>query len=400
MGNGQSERFGNIKEKNLKLLFNLICDRAGISRAQLSRETGLSKPAVSELADELIGRGYVKMSGTDDERRAGRRAVCLEPDPSYGVFLSVSLNERTADCRLYDFALGLLGEASFGIEYRKGCIVDLIERILESSDVISSSRVVCTCFSLPAAVDSNRSEIRSTVLNFDESLNLIKEIEALEISGTKALINETIAYCYAEYAVIKDETEDMLFVEVSDGVGAGIVIGGKVFRGAGGSAGEFGHTSVDADGPLCCCGRRGCLEQYISRRAIVASAMERNIIKNEKSGLAGIRERFDCGDGKAMDLYDSIADKLAFGLGNMVAMFDISLIIIGGGIEVLGDGFLDMVREKTENYMISGEYRTRGRLSIEYSRLTPDSKNLGSVRYFRDNILTLGCEPEDGIYYI
>ena len=84
----------------------------------------------------------------------------------------------------------------------------------------------------------------------------------------------------------------------------------------------------------------------------------------------------------------------------MVAMFDISLIVIGGGIEVLGAGFLDMVRMKTENYMISGEYRTRGKLAITYSNLAPDSKNLGSARYFRDSILNLSCGPEDGIYYI
>ena len=104
MRNGQSERFGNIKEKNLKLLFNMICDRPGISRAQLSRDTGLSKPAVSELADELVNSGYVRMSGTDESGKAGRRAVCLEPDPSYGVFISIALGERTADVRVYDFA--------------------------------------------------------------------------------------------------------------------------------------------------------------------------------------------------------------------------------------------------------------------------------------------------------
>ena len=67
---------------------------------------------------------------------------------------------------------------------------------------------------------------------------------------------------------------------------------------------------------------------------------------------------------------------------------------------MLGAGFLDMVRMKTENYMISGEYRTRGRLAIKYSNLAPDSKNLGSARYFRDNILNLSCGSEDGIYYI
>lgn len=400
MKNGQSERFGNIKEKNLKLLFNMICDRPGISRAQLSRDTGLSKPAVSELADELVNNGYVRMSGTDESGKAGRRAVCLEPDPSYGVFISIALGERTADVRVYDFALGLLEEFTFGIEYTKGCIASLVDRILASSEVISLSRVVCTCFSLPAAVDSNRSEIRSTVLDFDESLNLIKEIESLGVSGTKAIVNETIAYCYEEYASFKDDTEDMLFIEVSDGVGAGIVIGGKVFRGAGGSAGEFGHTSVDADGPVCCCGRRGCLEQYISKKAIIASAVGSSVIKDGAEGLAGISEKYAGGNSKAVKLYENISDKLAFGLGNMVAMFDISLIVIGGGIEVLGAGFLDMVRMKTENYMISGEYRTRGRLAIKYSNLAPDSKNLGSARYFRDNILNLSCGSEDGIYYI
>ena len=398
MRKGPGERFGNIKEKNLKLLFNMICDSPGISRAQLSRETGLSKPAVSELADELIRGGYVRMSGTGSMSGAGRRAVCLEPDPSRGFLMSIALNEETAECRLYDFALDLLEKSSFGIRYSKGCIDRLVKEICLSSVILNPDKVVSICFTLPAAVDSDRSEIRSTVLDFDPSLNLIKEIGAVDIDASKVIVNETIAYCYEEYAGIKDETDDMLFVEVSDGVGAGIVIGGKVFRGAGGSAGEFGHTSVDPEGPVCCCGRRGCLEKYISRRSIIDRAMELGVIADADTGLEGIREEYL--KGRAQGLYEEIAEKLAFGLGNMIAMFDISRIVIGGGIEVLGDEFLGMVREKTGRYMISGEYRTSGKLSIEYSRLKADSKNLGAARYYRDNLLTVSSGPEEEIYYV
>ena len=400
MRRNQAERFGDIKGKNLRKLYGMIKDSPGISRAQLSRESGLSKPAISDFVDELASRGIVKMTGLDAAMHPGRKAVRLEVNSDFGVFISVSLNKSTAVCRIFDFSLNMIGETSYPVRYVHGAADRLLKSINNDFPYLRDSNVAGCIFTVPAALDSRRSEIMSTAIDIEPGMNLVSEIESASPYDTLVIMSETTAYCYAEYTEGNSSAEDMIFVEISEGVGAGIVISGKIFRGAGGSAGEFGHICVDRNGLECKCGRRGCLEKYISVESILERAVEKGVIRSKEEGLAGIRDGFSAGNAGASHIYEDVSEKLSFGLGNMIAMFDISSIVIGGGIEALGEDFLDMVRKKTDKEIIFRDYRTVKSLEIEYSKLDRYSNCLGAVRYYCDNNLSLTPDRCRRIYYI
>lgn len=399
MEQGKNARFGNIKEKNLKTLFNMIAEHAGISRAQLAREAGLSKPAVSAMVDELISRGYVKMAGEGKSDQAGRKPICLKLNAQKGQFLTIALSSRSAACRVYDFALRQVEAFDLPIVYQKGCMQTLLENIRRASGKWQEDQTVALCITLPAATNADLSEIRSTVLDLPGDLNLLEETCALSLPGAKVLANETIAYVYAEQKFSCPEKENLIFVEVAEGVGAGIMIENRVFRGVSGSAGEFGHMSIDRNGKNCCCGRKGCLELAVSKPAILQRAVQAGVIKNG-DGYAGIAAALAAGSDAAQTCMRGVAQDLAFGLGNMIAMFDIGDIVLGGGVEELGEAFLQMLRKETDRLLISGNYRTKNHLSIHYAALGEDAKNLGAAKYFCDHILMMTEEVSGKICFI
>ena len=400
MDNSKSARFGNIKEKNLKTLFCNIADNEGVSRAQLAREAGLSKPAVSALVDELISLGFVRMGEASQLDHAGRKPISLELNADYGVFFTVALNKSFAEYKLYDFSLKALEGFSFDISYEKGCIKKLISDIFKKSSLLENKKIICSCFVLPAATDSKLSDIRSTVLEFCEGFDLISEINEVRNGGAKVIVNETIAYVYAEKCYEKTDEENIIFVEVDEGVGAGIIIENKVFRGVSGSAGEFGHMSVDRNGEECYCGRRGCLELSVSKNAILRKAAAMGISGGIQKDYSEIVKAYALGSSEAKNLYEHISSDLSFGIGNMIAMFDISCIVIGGGIEQLGEPLLDMLRKKTDKLLISGEYRTKHKLDINYTNLNSDAKNLGAVKYFCDKLLTITESNGEELFFV
>jgi predicted NBD/HSP70 family sugar kinase len=137
--------------------------------------------------------------------------------------------------------------------------------------------------------------------------------------------------------------DELVYIEVSAGVGAGHIIGGKVYRGANGVAGELGHLPVDVNGAPCECGLRGCLTHVVSEKDVIERG-ER--LKAEYPGaalatqqitIAAIEEAASAGDPLALRLVDDAVGWLATGIAGMLNLFDPSMVIVGGHLARLGD---------------------------------------------------------------
>ncbi len=130
-------------------------------------------------------------------------------------------------------------------------------------------------------------------------------------------------------------TRHMVYLTISTGVGGGTVIDGRLYRGAGGNGGELGHVTVDYDGRPCRgCGRRGCLEAYVSGTSIAERAREAGM----EGAVAGdVAEAAKAGDPIAMAVWDETVDALACGLTSIVNLFEPELVVLGGGV-VSGTG--------------------------------------------------------------
>ncbi len=150
----------------------------------------------------------------------------------------------------------------------------------------------------------------------------------------------------------------LLYVTVSTGVGGGWVLGGNIYGGADGMAGEIGHTVVDPAGPLCICGRRGCVEAMACGPAIARAARERlaaepgagpilrSLIANDLNALTGERvaRAANAGDALAQQVMDRAAYALGFGIGTAITLMNPERVVVGGGVCKSGERWLAGVR--------------------------------------------------------
>ncbi len=142
----------------------------------------------------------------------------------------------------------------------------------------------------------------------------------------------------------------VLGVTVGTGLGGGFVDQGKIYQGSRGAALILGHISVERNGRRCACGRRGCLESYVSGSALLADYNTRVSIEKHLHDGKEVMQAAQQGDAAALAAIQSLGDWLGYGLGIALNLFDPSVVIIGGGVAQIGDPFLDSVREAVSRY--------------------------------------------------
>ena len=144
---------------------------------------------------------------------------------------------------------------------------------------------------------------------------------------------------------------DLVYLTISTGVGGGLILDGRVYRGAAGNAGELGHLTIDYQGRQCGCGRRGCLEAYASGPQIAARARER--LDGRESSLGGlpaftarhVAEAAAAGDPLASEVWGETMAMLGSAIANILDIFNPELVVLGGGVTRSGDQLLEPVRE-------------------------------------------------------
>jgi glucokinase len=151
------------------------------------------------------------------------------------------------------------------------------------------------------------------------------------------LINDARAFTVAEHRLGAGRGVDaMLGVTLGTGVGGGLVIGGILYLGHDGTAGEFGHQTILPDGPLCTCGNRGCLETLTSADAIVAASGQATVQKSVEAARAG--------DPRAQQALTEVGRYLGIGVSNVVVLLSVDRVVVGGGVAAAGEMLLEPLR--------------------------------------------------------
>jgi predicted NBD/HSP70 family sugar kinase len=187
---------------------------------------------------------------------------------------------------------------------------------------------------------------------------------------------------------------DFLFVKIGTGIGCGIVVGGHLYRGADGCAGDIGHIRIDSNGPVCACGNHGCLEAFFGGAALARDAAaaaqagrspvlaelleEDGVLTAESVGRALTR-----GDAAALALTRDGGRRVGTVLANLVSFFNPGLIVIGGGVAGLGHSLLAEIRSSI--YRQSLPLAT-GNLPVVLSELGADSGVIGAARLISDAV--------------
>jgi len=274
LGKGDNQA---IREINRSIILDLVRRAGRVSRTELARRSKLTKPTVSTIIDEFIGEGTVREVGLGESLSGGGRpARLLEFNDASAAYLGIHFGVRATRIAVAD-ARGVIrvvrGRPSLrNAAGRVGKVVrSMVSEALQAAK-IPRARVAAAGATVPGLVDQ---ESGLCVLAPNLGWQDVPLREALqdELRVPVVVNNITQSSAVAEGRVgAARGVRSYVWLYVGSGVGAGIVIDGRLFHGQSGFSGEIGHCPVSEDGPLCGCGRRGCLETVASTMALLRAA--------------------------------------------------------------------------------------------------------------------------------
>jgi glucokinase len=274
-------------------------------------------------------------------------------------------------------------------------IVDAVVEVVESLRVAleaDGGALRAIGLGMPGLVD------RRGTLRFAPNLPGVAELpmgEQLSARVSLPCVVENDATCatWAEHELGAAQVDDAVLVTLGTGIGAGIVAGGRLQRGANGFAGEVGHLMVDPHGPPCPCGRRGCWERYASGSGLgrmgrdAAHAHRGRLVELAGGDSAAVRGEHVAqaareGDAQALAVIDEFCHWVAVGLANLVNLLDPAVIVIGGGLVAMADLCLERIREAYPTIIYAPDHRPPPR--IEVAQVGEDAGALGAALLARD----------------
>ena len=358
-----------IKETNIRRVFKLVSKSNGISRAEIAGRTRLSPTTVSSLADELITGGYIMEDGTGEIPTSGRKPIILKVKADGGYIIATDLQENGYNLGLFNLNCIPINETFIKLgDYEKlgESITKEIEKVLESNKILTD-RLLGICIGAPGIIDRDEGRIiSSTILPIDGRNDFYEKIKNAYPGIKIELINESSLSAYAEkeYSTATRDISNLLYIDVHTGIGAGIIINGRMYEGSGSLAGEFGHISVDINGPHCKCGNRGCLETLASIPALIADIEKDSGFPKEYPNAGSIEEKFSViaseyveNNGFAGEIRE-MAKHLSYGINNAVNLLNPGAVVIGGKAAELGIKFINEIRRYIKKIGLEGNKET------------------------------------------
>lgn len=343
-----------IRAQHRQLLLHMLWREREISRAELARRSSLSRSTVSAIVNDLLSTGLV------EEARAGvssggRRPIMLEFQDQSSFIVGIELGATHVSCVLTDLRCNIRASWSAPAPVRNEPRVALekvgmaVRAVLEEGDV-KLPQVLGIGVAVPSPVNKQRpGEMLPLVLPKWEGYNIAAHLEQ-NFNRPVFVDNDANLGALAElWWGAGSSSRDLAFIKVATGIGAGLIIDGRIFRGSSGIAGEIGHTSIDPNGPRCICGLNGCLSTFIGSPALLERAeAELRAAGSKRPPPASVEELVSAaldGDPSAVELIRYAGHKLGIGIANLLNLLNPRTVVLGGGIARAGDLLLDSVCE-------------------------------------------------------
>ena len=363
----------DIKNINQGLVLKVIENNGPISRAAIGKVIGLTPPTISAIVRDLINRGIVSEIGKGDSS-GGKKPILIQINSESAYIIAVDLgSENGIRVALMDLSCDIVKEKSyhekdpFTIQNLKNTLSIIINDFLEEIE-IPLKKILNICIGVPGIIDYNEMKITAApYLNWEISIN---DLSLSEPDIPIILENDVNLMALGEKAKgIAQEFDNFVFVGERTGIGAGIIINGKLHQGANNAVGEIGYLLVDPEYAPKNSKDFGCLEKLASSRVIIEKARKR-IGKQVK-----IMEIFKLaaeGDSVAAGIIKETLKFLAYGIGNISCVLNPELVVIGGGISILPSIFLEEIKTALQNIV---PFVPR----IEFSKLREDSVLIGAA---------------------
>ncbi|MEV6008639.1 ROK family transcriptional regulator [Streptomyces sp. NPDC051976] len=343
---------------NHRAVLDLLRRGDAMTRAQLSRETGLSRSTISRLVAGLADRGLVSEDQVHHGAGAGRPATLLRLNRRVGVAVGVDAGVEHVGVLVGDLSRRVRVErwhhlpSDMGGGARQAVLLRAVRDAVAEAG-INPGELVGAGVSVAAPVSSTSGEVTDPkVLPWWEEARVA---EALTSHFGIPVVQDNDANLGALAELTwgaRAGTRNMVYLKAASRIGAGIVIDGSVYRGPSGYAGEIGHSVVEPGGRLCWCGERGCLELYAGGAAILADLAARH---RPLAGIADLAAAARAGDAQVAAVLGRAGRALGRALRTTAVLLSPREIVVGGELSALGDALLGPIR--TELATIPGGRR-------------------------------------------
>lgn len=315
------------------------------TQAEISRQTGLSAATVSNIVRSLAEDGLVELAATVS---SGRRAQAVRLSSHAGLAAGVDFGRTHVRVALAALSHEVVAErevavrrgypAAEGVEVASAVFDELLASLGSGRSDVTGLGV-----GIPGPIDSRTGLVGSGSILPEWIGEPVRELVESRFDIPASIENDANLGALAErtWGAGRD-VDDLVYIKGSTGIGAGIVVGGRLFRGGSGTAGEIGHTTVNTMGPVCRCGNRGCLEVEASVPVILA-----RLAASHGPGVTMDRavELLRAGDVPTHRVVEDAGRALGVALADLCNLLNPSLIVIGGDLARTGPPLLDSIRE-------------------------------------------------------
>lgn len=323
----KAQNSSELKNQNRQRILEHL-RHAPLSRAELSRSTGLAKSSVTTLVNEMISDGLLCEAGLAQKSgNAGRTRIMLSINGDYGFAVGINLHRRyiTASATditgkiIFDFKVETKNFLNSNDAYKY--IRETLRRHIEKAGE-NCGKLIGIGVSGPGPLDcENGIILEPPNLRLFNNFAITSALKR-DFSCPVYLENDAVTLALYEHYYVHRQSGNTLFVIVSDGIGSALMQNGVVYRGSHGISGELGHISVDPFGEECPCGNKGCLERYAT-----LSALKKRFDFDDYANLADLAESGDTAATKAVEF---LINTLGTALVGAVNLFDIDKIILMG----------------------------------------------------------------------
>jgi predicted NBD/HSP70 family sugar kinase len=345
----------SLRELNRLRIVDALRHDGTASRADIARRTGLSPSTVSSLIGELHRAGLVVESALAPAGRQGRPAVQLTLDPSAGAAVGLDFDHDKIRVAVSDLARTVLAEASARLDVDHDApaaidqAADLVAHVLDEAGV-DRDLVLGAGMALPGPVNHSRGALHSSPILAGWAQVDAASALARRIGIPVHIDNDANLGALAEVTLgAGRNVSSAAYVQMSSGIGAGLIVDGRPYHGHRGTAGEIGHVLVDEQGQICRCGNRGCLETLASGPALLELLRQSHGDDLTVEGLIAMARDGDPGGRRVIADAGRAVGRVVAGLCNL---FNPEMVVVGGELSSAGELLLDPLRESVERYAL------------------------------------------------
>ncbi|WP_430866954.1 ROK family transcriptional regulator [Demequina aurantiaca] len=378
----------SLRDANRARIVDAVKMHGGLTQVELVGATGLSPATVSNIVKELAAQGILN---TTQSTRSGRRAQFVTLAHALGLVGGVHISGRHLRVVVADVAQKVVAENHLPLakdhraDAELGRLTRMFADMFESLDT-DLSEMLAVGVAIEAPIDSRTGLISRTGLMRGWDGVDVAESLGTALNCRVFVDNNCNLGALAEYRRgAARRRGDMIYINSSAGIGAGIILGGNVWRGHHGVAGELGHVTVDENGPVCRCGKRGCLEMYVGAAAIIEP------LRSERRGLKlqDVVSRAVAGEDRFVRAIADAGHRIGVATADLCNILDPERVVVGGDLANAGELLLGPLRHTLERSVL---VEPEDAPEVVQGQLGSHAEVIGAVSFAIDqlNVLTDG----------